>query len=125
MYVADTDGARIVRFGLDTRLGPPEVVATLERGRPDGFTFDVEGNVIVGAVMLDGDRRGEIQTWSLDGDLVDVVAIPRGRLCTNVFLADDGRLVATVGDTGELLVYAGWPARGLPPHPFRSARQTR
>ena len=119
LYVADTDGARIVRMRLGASLGPPEVVVTLEHGRPDGFAFDVDGHIVVGAVMLDDDRVGEIQTWSLDGDLAHIEPIPRGRLCTNVFLTPDGRLMATVGDTGELLIYAEWPARGLPLHPFR------
>jgi gluconolactonase len=123
LYVADSDGARIVRFRLEARLSEPDVVVTLEHGRPDGFAFDAEGNVIVGAVMLERDRPGEIQTWSLDGELVDVVALRRGHLCTNVFLTADAELLVTVGDTGELLRYRGWPSRGLPLHPFRSGQQ--
>lgn len=119
IFVADTDRAAIMRFPLSGELGPPETVVQLERGRPDGFAFDTDDNILVATVMTDHDQPGEIQIWSPGGELIDVVTVPRGHLCTNVCLAADRRLFATVGDTGQVLMVRDWPTRGLPLHPFR------
>ena len=122
LYVANTDDATIVRFPIVAgRLGLDEVVAGMVRVGPTGSRSTTTTiNLVVATVMLNHDQPGEIQTWLLDGVLVDVIQVPIGRLCTNVCLTPDGLLYSTVTDTGQLLVFPNWSTKGLPLHPFRT-----
>ena len=118
LIVADTTGARLVKFGLDgTGLGPGETIFQLDDGRPDGFAFDVDGNVLVGVVFFDPSRRGRIEVWSPDGVRIDRIEIDHGPMVTNIAIGEDGRIVATAAGTGAVLELRGRP--GLPLHPFR------
>lgn len=121
LYVADTDDARIVRFPIEhggARLGRPETAVDLRYGRPDGFAFDIEGNIVVAAAIVEGPGDGEVQTWSPAGELLDVLQPRMGGFCTNVFLDAAARLIVTVADQGAVLEYER-PVAGLPLHPFR------
>src|SRR5690606_13241383 len=74
LYVADTRNGRIVRFPLRADgLGEPETAAELDGAVPDGFAFDVDGNVLVAAQGGPGTPGADtVQTFSPDGDLLDV-----------------------------------------------------
>src|SRR5919204_5691375 len=55
VYVANTNDACILRFPLSGgRLGRPEIVFHMSRGYPDGFAFDDEQNLVIGAISFDG-----------------------------------------------------------------------
>jgi gluconolactonase len=119
LYVASTGDSRMVRMPLQgDRLGPAEVVFEMGVGHPDGFAFDCDGNLVLGAVTLDG-SPGTIQVWSPRGELLDTFQpTPTGRY-TNVALAADGTLVTTDVDGEAVHVLPGWGNPGLPLHPFR------
>jgi gluconolactonase len=119
LYVARTGEQQIVRYPLGARgLGRPEVAVQLEQGHPDGFAFDVEGRVVVAAVRFGDDGAGDLQTWSLDGELLDVVRPGTSRLYTNVAIDDAGRMVVTESEGGTVIrCDHGTP--GLTLHPFR------
>jgi gluconolactonase len=118
LYVADTGGARIVGFPLTSEgLGRPETAIQLDRGRPDGFAFDVEGSVIVAALPSPG-GLGDLQIWSRDGRLLDCVRPADNRMYTNVAL-DQSRRMAVTADSGTVYVAGDWPVAGLALHPFR------
>jgi gluconolactonase len=100
LIVADTSRSRLVRFALDaTGLGAPATVFELDAGHPDGFAFDAEGNIVVGVVFFDSNRRGRLDVWSPDGSLIDRIELDHGPLITNVAIDEDGRMVATAADT--------------------------
>lgn len=121
MYVADMGAQRIVRFPLvEGVLGEPETAVQMTEGHPDGFAFDVQGNLVVCAVSFDPDRVGTIQVWSADGKLLDRFEPGSGRLYTNVALADDRTMVVTDAQHGTLLVADEWPIAGLALHPHRT-----
>lgn len=120
LYVASTGEQQIKRFPLlNGRLGAPVVAVQMTTGRPDGFVFDVDGNLIVCAVSAT-DAPGEIQTWSPEGRLLDVFRPGPGRRYTNAALSPDRVLVVTDSDGGRVLAFDPWPAAGLPLHPFRA-----
>lgn len=125
VYVAHTRDGRIIRFPIDAgyRLGAPEVFVELDHGVPDGFAFDVEGNLTVAAVGPEG-VAGDIQTYDREGKLIDVYDGGFSRKCTNVAIGEDGRLVVTDADAGTVVEVQGWPTAGLPLHPHRPARVT-
>jgi gluconolactonase len=122
LYVARSGEQRIVRFALDgDRLGPSETVVQMADGRPDGFAFDVDGNIIIGAV---GVHPGTVQTWSPDGELLDVLVPGPGELYTNVALSQSRSLIITDSAFGQVIVVDDWPTAGLPLHPFRTVPDT-
>lgn len=119
VYVAATREGRIIRYALGgSGLGKPEVAIQMDHGRPDGFAFDSEGNIIIAAIG-DDHRPGDIQTWSLDGKLLDVFEPGDHRFYTNVALGVDRKLVITDSDGGAALIVDNWPQSGLSLHPFR------
>jgi gluconolactonase len=121
LYVASTYDGRVVRFPFhDGALGPPEVFIELGDGHPDGFAFDVEGNLTLGVKR--GGGPTEIQTWSPAGELVDSFAPGSEGTFTNLLITADRRLVVTAYRDPELGVamVEPWPRAGLPLHPFRS-----
>ena len=122
LYVASTHDGRIVRFTLDNGIPvDPETVIRMASGLPDGFAFDVEGNLLIGALGTHEGDAGEVQVWSSEGELLDVIRPSRGRHITNVALSPDRLLIITDSDGGNVLAIDDWPTAGLELHPFRAA----
>jgi gluconolactonase len=123
LYVANTFERCVVRyrFPVPARLGPPEVFARLDHGLPDGFAFDVEGNLIVAAIGEQG-RPGDVQVFDRAGRLVERVEIGPSQEYTNLALGRDGRLAIADATTGSVLVVA-WPTAGVPLHPRRDGSE--
>jgi gluconolactonase len=124
LYVADTRNGTIERFPLTPRgLGRVERFARLPHGVPDGFAFDVDGNLIVAAIGLAefaaDPEIAELQTFDRDGKVVDRLRIGASRLYTNIALTDDGTAFVTDTEGGEVLEVTGHFRPGLPLHPFR------
>jgi gluconolactonase len=120
LIVADSTNGHIVRYALSGRhLGPGDAFIKLDAGHPDGFDFDTDGNLVL-AVPSAGDH-GEIQTWSMEGKLLDVFVPGPARLYTNVALNADGVLIVTNSSDGTVIRFDNWPAVGLPLYPFRTA----
>jgi len=121
LYVASTLDSRIVRFTFDGEmLVDPQTVIQMEYGRPDGFAFDIEGNLLIGANSTRDDEPGDIQVWSSAGELLDVLRPGSGSKYTNVALSPDRVLVITASSLGQVLSVEEWPTAGLPLHPFRA-----
>lgn len=117
MYVADSRHARIVRIPLaDVRSGTVETVIEIERGAPDGFAFDADGNLVV-ACPQPGSGSGDVQVYK-GSKLVDVLRPGSSRLYTNLAISQDKRIYLCDADTGSVLM-DNWPCAGLPLHPFR------
>lgn len=113
LYVADTSGARIVRYRLDgRRLGPEETFAELPYGHPDGFAFDVDGNLVLCAVRLD-DEPGELQVFDRAGRVTERLRLTASPYLTNVALAPDGTAYVTDTTAGSVLALDGWARPGL------------
>lgn len=118
VYVADSTHGQIVRYPLsEGQLGEGQAIITVGQGHPDGFDFDVDGNLVI-AVPSAGDH-GEIQTWTPDGTLLDVVKPGPSLHYTNVALNERRQLIVTDSDQGCLLLFDDWSAAGLPLWPFR------
>ena len=118
MYVAQGAEGRILRFPFahGGKLGAPEVFVQLHHGRPDGFAWDVEGNLVVGAIT--GTAPGDLQVYGPDGALLDIITPGDGTKYTNVAISPARHLIVTDSDHGQTLS-AQWPAPGLVLHPFR------
>jgi gluconolactonase len=126
LYVAATDRAQILRLPVtDSGLGPAEIAVQLDRGVPDGFAFDVDGNLVIACVSQDPGVPGSVQTWSPDGVLLDVYEPSTSGKITNCALTEDGTLYVTDAEAGAVLRVSGWPATGLPLHPFRTSPSRR
>ena len=120
LYVADTRNARIVTMPLQgDRLGPEETLFDMGPLRPDGFAFDVDGNILVGAISLADGAIGEVQHWSAEGEQLDRLELGPGRFYTNFALGSDGTLFVTASDEGAVLRSDDWSPAGLALHPFR------
>jgi gluconolactonase len=134
LYIADTTHARIVRWNLDPERGleGEETVVVMDHGRPDGFAFDSEDNIVIAAPSRpDDERSSDVQVWSSTGSLLGIVTPGSSRAYTNVALSEDRRLVITDGGSlsnasagqesgGAVLQVDDWPTSGLPLHPFRA-----
>lgn len=121
LYLASTWDSRIIRFNLDEgKLVDPQTVIEMEHGHPDGFAFDSEGNLLIGAISLNDNEPGDIQVWSPSGTLLDVLRPGTGQMYTNVALSLDRILVIAASSLGQVLSVEDWPTAGLPLHPFRS-----
>jgi gluconolactonase len=121
VYIAVYMEQQIVRFPMGADgLGEPTIIIQMERGHPDGLAFDAKGQLIVAANSLSGDR-GQIQTWTVSGELVDVFEPGPGTHYTNIALNGDREMVITYSDGEQVLLATGWPNPGLPLHPFRTA----
>jgi len=120
LFIASTSGREILRYPLtpDGRLGTPDVFATAPHGLPDGFAFDVDGNLIVCAVCLD-EQPGELQIFDRDGTLLDRLHPGPGSLYTNLAIGPDGAAYVTDTQGEQVLVISDWASPGLALHPFR------
>lgn len=121
IYVASSGEGTIKRFPLTgSGVGRPETVFAIHDGLPDGFAFDVEGNIVVAAPREDG-QPGSIQTWTIDGRQLDEFRPGTEPYYTNVALTPDARLVITASSAGAVLLIDDWPNAGLALHPFRTS----
>jgi gluconolactonase len=119
VYVASTGDSTIRRFPFSASgLGKPETYVTMETCHPDGFAFDVEGNLVIAGVGT-GEGPGNIQTYDRNGRLLDVQKPGDSHYYTNLAISEDRRLIVTDSSSGGVLIADGWPHAGLPLHPFR------
>jgi gluconolactonase len=120
VYVADTGGQSIVRMALTpTGLGKPEVAVQMQRGFPDGFAFDRDGNFVIAANSFD-DAPGSVQTWDREGTLLDTIEPGPARFYTNLAIGEDGTVIVTDSENGAILIGEdAWPTPGMPLHPWR------
>lgn len=119
-YVADTRNARIVRFpliGATPAKGEP--VIQMRHNHPDGFAFDLEGNIVIACPGTET-TAGDIQVWTLSGKLLQSIAPGSSRYYTNLAIGSDARIYITDSDGGRVLS-GTWPSPGLGLHPFRPA----
>jgi gluconolactonase len=122
VYVANSGGASIWRFPFSASgLGPGELVIQMADGLPDGFAFDADNNIVIGAVGVTHDEPGSIQTWSLDGELLDEFRPGDSHSYTNVAFDSNSGLIVTDATAGGVLIVDDWPHAGLPLHPYRTA----
>ena len=63
---------------VDPRLAAIEVVFKLERGSPDGFAFDAEGAMVI-ACPGSETEPGDVQVWSLKGELLRRIDVGASR----------------------------------------------
>jgi gluconolactonase len=117
-YVADSRNKRIVRFPIGTpALRDMEVVCTLERGSPDGFAFDRDGNLLIACPGSES-VPGTVQVWTDEGRPVETIEVGPSRYYTNLALSEAGTMYICDSDSGTLLTTT-WRSAGLPLHPFR------
>ncbi|MDR2564652.1 MAG: SMP-30/gluconolactonase/LRE family protein [Bifidobacteriaceae bacterium] len=120
LYLAATDSGGIFRTRVTGgTLAEPVEVFRLTHGFPDGMAFDAAGNLVIGAV--DDQGQGTVQTWTMDGALVEELVPGPGHRFTNVAFTGDGGLVICASDNDSVLLVEDWGAEGLPLHPFRGA----
>lgn len=122
LYVASTGDSRIMRLTLDDgKVVAEETFIQMTVGKPDGFCFDADGNIIICALGGEhGDTTpGQIQVWSSEGEFMSVFEPGPSNLYTNAALSHDGRLLIADAGRGEALIVDDWGAAGLPLHPFR------
>lgn len=120
VYVASTGQQRIWRFPLTSSgVGRPEGFIQLAYGLPDGFAFDIHGNLIVAAVGANG-KAGQIQTFDTNGRLLDAFEPGPHMKYTNLALSPTGTMLITDSEGGNALAF-DWPTRGLALHPFRTS----
>lgn len=116
VFVADSTHSRILRYPLENgRLGEGDPFIQVEQGRPDGFDFDIDGNLILAVPSA-----GRIETWSMDGVLLDVTVVGPHDHYTNLAIDEHGTLIICDAHEGTVIEYRDWPATGLALYPFRS-----
>lgn len=117
-YVANMGAKQIIRWPLgDGSRTAHDVYIQMQYGYPDGFAFDVEGNLWIAAAGLD-DGPGNVQVWDRDQHLVEVIEPGNAIFVTNVAINPEGRVAITEGDSGTVWC-ADAPHPGLALHPFR------
>ncbi|TDL39680.1 SMP-30/gluconolactonase/LRE family protein [Arthrobacter nitrophenolicus] len=123
IFVAQGGEGRILRFPFAPaeRLGKPELHVQLDHGRPDGFAWDVAGNLVIGAIT--GVAPGDLQVYNPEGNLMEIISLGEGQKYTNVAISSTRTLAVTDSDNGQVLE-TNWPSAGLPLHPFRYSSRT-
>lgn len=120
-YVADTKNGRILRFRMDDpRTEKAELFVQMDRNVPDGFAFDIEGNLIC-ATVAESQEPGEagcLQVWSKDGKHLDIIETSGLQYVTNVAIHTDGTIIVTDSSAGRMLK-GKWHCGGMPLYPFR------
>jgi gluconolactonase len=126
LYVASSGDATIRRFPLTSSgVGKPETVIRMKTGLPDGFAFDIDDHIVIAAPSPDDPgTAGSVQTWTLEGELLDELHPGNSPYYTNVAISSDARLIITDSSRGGVLVVEDWPSAGLPLHPFRGKRES-
>jgi gluconolactonase len=120
MFVASTHSKEMVVFPL-TRdgLGEPRLFCKIPSGRPDGFAFDEEGNLLVAAPAESPDEQSYIHIFDTEGRAIEAFApIPSPRF-SNLALGTDGLMIVTDVAHESVLSIEGWPVKGMALHPFR------
>ena len=118
LYLADTHGQAIYACDvIDAGLSEETKVIQMTQGMPDGMAFDAGGRLVIGAIAED--VPGTIQTWTVDGELVDTFAPGDSPAYTNIAFTEDRSLVIADSSGGRVLLVRDWPSAGLPLHPFR------
>jgi gluconolactonase len=121
LVVASTHYQQMITFPFAAggELGEPSVLCDLPSGKPDGFAFDVDGNILVASPTMEGEEQSFIHIFNPGGKLLDsYVPLPSNRL-SNCALGTDGTLIVTDVHHERVIEVAGWPSAGLPLHPFR------
>ena len=117
IYVADSRHRRIVRLPLsDFRAQSLETVVQIEHGIPDGFAFDVQGDLIVACPNPAG-PSGDVQVYR-NGKLVETLRPGNSKIYTNLALSPDAKIYICDADLGNVLEH-DWAHAGLALHPFR------
>lgn len=120
LYVASTYEARI--YAIDVvgdRVTAPRVVLDMVEGQPDGLAFDARGRLVIGAIDPTRELEGSVQTYALDGELLDLFRPGGDSHYANVAFDGRGGLVITSSDLESVLLAEQWGDAGLPLHPFR------
>lgn len=116
VFVADSTNGRVVRYAIEnSRLTSEDPFIQVEQGFPDGFDFDTEGNLILAVP-----KAGRIETWSMEGELLDVTVVGPHDHYTNLAIDEHGTLIICDAHEGTVIEYRNWPAAGLALYPFRS-----
>jgi len=120
MYVASTGDSKIIRLPLRPKAGDEhgEVFAEIDGGHPDGMAFDVDGNLLVGAISHTDDP-GTVQVFDPTGRLQERLSVGPNRRYTNLTVSGDGTIVVTDSDGGALKAIDGWSHPGLALYPRR------
>jgi gluconolactonase len=121
LYVADSRHDRIVRMPLgDYRAERVETVIQLDHGKPDGFAFDLQGDLVIACPDF-GPSGGDVQVYR-QFKLVKIVKPGQSKLYTNLAISADCRIYLCDADSGQVLM-DDWPCAGLALHPFRDSPQ--
>jgi gluconolactonase len=119
VYVADSRHRRVVRIPLSNPSPKTvEPVIQLEHGIPDGFAFDVQGNLVIACPQY-RPASGDIQVYN-QGKLVEVMSPGNSWLYTNLAISEQSELFVCDAERGEALK-GPWVCPGLPLHPFRAS----
>ena len=120
IYVADSRHCRIVRLPIDDpRAETVETVFKLDHGIPDGFAFDVEGNLLVACPRFEP-GGGDVQVYR-GNQLIETIRPGISKLYTNLAISRDARLYICDTESGNVLT-GEWRCPGLALHPFRHVR---
>jgi gluconolactonase len=121
LVVASTHSRQLVTFPYapGRPLGEPTVLCDLPSGKPDGFAFDVDGNILVASPAEAPTDQSYIHLFAPDGKLLDSYAPHPSNRLSNCALSPQGTLVVTDVHHESVLRVQGWPTAGLPLHPFR------
>jgi gluconolactonase len=121
LLVASTHSREMVAFPFTPGkpLGEPELFCRIPSAKPDGFAFDVDGNVLVACPALEPTDTSYIHIFDPDGRHLEAYSpLPSNRL-SNVALGRDGQLIVTDVEHSSVIAVDSWPAPGLPLHPYR------
>jgi gluconolactonase len=121
LLVASTHSMEMITFPFTPGkpLGEPELFCRLPSGKPDGFAFDVDGNVLIACPAISPDEQSYIHIFDPGGRHLEAYAPLESNRLSNVALGPDGQMVVTDVEHSSVIAVDGWPSAGLPLHPFR------
>lgn len=121
LFVASTHSREIVTFGFapGRPLGEPELFCRIPSGKPDGFAFDVQGNLLVACPAMRPDEQSYVHVFGPDGTHRAAYVPAASNRLSNLALSPDRRLVICDVEHSAVLQVDEWPVAGLPLHPFR------